>query len=65
MTGEEYRELRKELGLTQLQLANKFDIYPSTVARREMKTRGPISIEAEMAIRSLVPAEEAAAPGDG
>lgn len=63
MTGKEYRALRDQLDFTQLQLANALGVYPSTVARRERSD--VIDSEAEMAIRSLVPAEEAAAPGDG
>ncbi len=51
MTGDEYRELRQEIGLTQLQLANALDIDPSTVARREKSDE--IVTEAEIAIRSL------------
>lgn len=61
MTGEEYRELRVELDLTQLQLANALGIDPSTVARREKS--GAIDSETEMAIRSLVDAKETAQSG--
>ena len=61
MTGEEYRELRSELDLTQLQLAIVLKIDPSTVARREKS--GAIDSEAEMAIRSLVAAKETAKAG--
>lgn len=61
MTGNEYRELRAELDLTQLQLAIALGIDPSTVARREKSDA--IDSEAEMAIRSLVAAKETAQAG--
>ena len=61
MTGQEYREIRDELDLTQLQLANALGIYPSTVARREKSDE--IDSEAEMAIRSLVAAKDTAQTG--
>ena len=61
MTGDEYRDLRDELHFTQLDLANALGVYPSTVARRERF--GVIDSEAEMAIRSLVAAQETAQPG--
>ena len=63
MTGEDYRELRDELHFTQLELANALGIYPSTVARRERF--GVISAEAEVAIRSLVPAKRTVRTGEG
>jgi transcriptional regulator with XRE-family HTH domain len=35
MTGGELKEKRNELGLTQVQLAEKLDVKPNTVARWE------------------------------
>ena len=55
MTGEEYKQLRDQLGLTQARLANELNIDQSTVARRE-NSASPIDTEAEMSIRSLVAA---------
>ena len=53
MTGEEYKQLRDQLGLTQARLANELNIDQSTVARRE-NSASPIDTEAELAIRSLL-----------
>ena len=53
MTGEEYKQLRDQLGLTQARLANELNIDQSTVARRE-NSASPIDTEAEIAIRSLL-----------
>ena len=64
MTGEEYKQLRDQLGLTQARLANELNIDQSTVARRE-SSASPIDTEAEIAIRSLVAAKETAQTGAG
>lgn len=53
MAAEEYREARKALGLTQLQLANLLGVTPGTVSARE---RGEVAIdgEASIAMRRLL-----------
>lgn len=60
MKGEEYRKLRHELELTQVQLAHALELDPGTVARRE-RDEAPIDQEAELAIRALVDADYPAA----
>ena len=62
MTGDEYKQLRDDLKLTQSQLAYLLNIDQSTVARRE-NSSSPIDTEAEISIRSLVPSKETAQPG--
>ena len=40
-TGERIKNLRKKLGLTQLELAKRFDVDRSTVASWEINRREP------------------------
>lgn len=58
MSAAEYRRLRKSLGLTQVQLAHRLAIDPSTVSKRE---RGEVAIDSEAAraIQHLVNEEAA------
>lgn len=53
MTPAEYRALRDQLGLTQVELAEALGVTSNTIARRE---RGELAIpaEAERAIMCLV-----------
>jgi DNA-binding XRE family transcriptional regulator len=51
MTSDKYKKIRRTLGLTQVQLAEKLDVTPMTIKRRE--NGGLITREAELAIRSL------------
>ena len=53
MTGAEYAELRNELGLTQVDLAAKVGVAPSTVASREQQPDKDIPEEAKLAIESV------------
>jgi len=46
MNGKELRRIRKQLELTQVQLANELGIYPNSVARQE---RGEIGISEPVA----------------
>lgn len=60
MTGEEYAALRRELGMTQQDLAVVLGLAVSTIGKRESGA-SPIDSEAEHAIRRL--AESASEPG--
>lgn len=51
MTPEQYREKRKQLGLTQVELAARLGVSEMTVKRRE--NGGIITKEAEIAINAL------------
>lgn len=51
MTTEEYRKKRKQLGLTQTELAARLGVSVMTVKRRE--SGGIITKEAEIAINAL------------
>jgi len=53
MTGDEYKELRLRLGLTQEQLGYKLGVTGNTVARRERGEQA-IDSEAEAVMRRLV-----------
>ena len=53
MTGREYAELRNELGLTQVELAAKVGVAPSTVSAREQQPDKDIPDEAKLAIQSV------------
>jgi len=52
MTPDEYRHIRRELGLTQAQLAARLGVATNTIARRE-RGEQPIDREAALALRSL------------
>lgn len=66
MTGTEYAVMRDDiLDLTQVELAAAVGVSPSTIASREQQPDKDVPTEAEMAIRSLLPAEEAAQAGEG
>ena len=53
MTGREYAELRKSLGLTQVELAAAVGVAPSTVSAREQQPDKDIPDEAKLAIESV------------
>ena len=53
MTGREYAELRKSLGLTQVELAAAVGVAPSTVSAREQHPDLDIPNEARLAIESV------------
>jgi len=53
VTGEEYRETRKKLDLTQQQLAAAVGVAVSTIQAREQHPDKKVASEAEMAIRTL------------
>jgi transcriptional regulator with XRE-family HTH domain len=55
MTGDEYREVRRDLGLTQAELAKQLGVAPNTVSRRELGRR-PITTEAALALCRLAAA---------
>ena len=55
MTAPEYKSSREMLGLTQAALAEKLGITRRTIISRESGAR--ITVEAALAIRSLVAAE--------
>lgn len=53
MSPDEYRRIRKNAGLTQMQLAPLLGVVPLTVCRRE-RGRYPITKEAGFALRYVV-----------
>lgn len=53
MTADQYRNTRKQLGLTQTELAARLGVSVMTVKRRE--NGGTITHEAELAIKALKP----------
>ena len=55
MTGEQYKEIRRQLGFSQVALADRLGIARETVTRRELETQ-PITKEADFAIRYLLSA---------
>ena len=57
MNGEEYLSIRKQLGLTQVELAAKLGVKELTIRRRE--TGKAITKEAEISIKLLVLSVEA------
>lgn len=70
MTGQEYRDLREQKGLTRLQLANLLEVDPSTIQRREALDEVPK--ENELAILRVTrelpdvePSEPVAGGGGG
>lgn len=52
MSAEEYKEKRKQLGLTQAELAARLGVSVITIKRRE-GGQTPINHEAELAIKAL------------
>ena len=55
MTGEEYRETRKKLDLTQQQLAAAVGVAVSTIQAREQRPEKEVGAEASTVIESLLP----------
>ncbi len=54
MTGREYFETRKKLGLTQQKLAAAVGVAVSTIQAREQQPEKDVSSEAELAIIGIV-----------
>ena len=54
MTGEEYRKTRKQLDLTQQQLAAAVGVAVSTIQAREQQPEKEVGSEAELAIIGMV-----------
>lgn len=52
MTADEYRRVRRSIGLTQHELADRIGRHPSIVSKRERGLK-PVTREAELAILHL------------
>ena len=63
MTGKEYFETRKKLGLTQQKLAAAVGVAVSTIQAREQQPEKDVGSEAEIAILSLQEQDTDAQPG--
>jgi transcriptional regulator with XRE-family HTH domain len=53
MTGKRFRQIRRELGLSQSQLAKLLDVWPNTVAHWDRGDK-PVPGTVELAMRLLL-----------